>query len=616
MSYCAVNIASFRFSGPNARLDLSKALLDGAKESATAIRRAADIVNRSSQSPENFDKAVSFLAFKSRTTPQNHFDSLGKSVYDICTPLSHCEAATLAEIQAYRDAADLCFMGGSNNLNPATIAGSIDTENTIISKYHLDHPVHDDGNAPQFLWMPRTIDAFKRGVAQVHKQWYLLHHVVMVVHTLASTVDWTPNEKEQPFYSLEKLCSMIEFDTKIAEAAMSRWSKKPVSSAVRRSPVKARKSVKARPGVSVKTARQFCIDTKNKTPSPTPRSSPVESIEQRTVKDGPDEKFPGWNVRIIRRATGDHADHYWYMPEHPNIVVRSKIGVDHIRQIMRRDNMEFVDACKYLSEVEGKKIYFKEGRGNIRRSPQKTPASNEESPENTAMPKENTLNNPVLLPPALMRTTETATSATVKKCSTFPKSTVDYLNKWLDDHKIHPFPSNEERLTIMASTGLNKRQLSVWLSRARKKHRHQTDITSNNSVHGNTAIPPHMDVSLALVNDPVFQLNGVVPSVNQNSIVKRNIASAHQKATTQVIIPGAPKSNALLKASAASSQNKSSVGLTEEEKVYLRYLSCNATSVPATGPNNITSESAAQEHGERSTQLNQSTVAPQLNPGR
>ena len=375
MSYCAVNIASFHFSGPNARLGLSKALLDGAKESAIAIRRAADIVNRSSQSPENFEKAVSFLAFKSRTTPPNHFD-FGKSVYDICTPLSHCEAATLAEIQAYRDAADLGFMEGPNNLDPATMAGSIDTEITIISKYHLDHPVHDDGNAPQFRWMPRTIDAFKRGVAQVHAQWYLLHHVVMVVHALASTVDWAPNENERPFYSLEKLCSMIEFDTKIAEAAISRWSKKPVSSAVRRSPVKARKSVKASPGVSVKTVRQLCIDTKNKTPSPTPRSSPVESIEQRTVKDGPDEKFPGWNVRIIRRATGDHADHYWYMPEHPNTIIRSQIGVYHIRQIMRSNNMEFEDACNYLTEVEGKQTYFARGRGREKkRSSPQIPAS-------------------------------------------------------------------------------------------------------------------------------------------------------------------------------------------------------------------------------------------------
>jgi len=376
MSYCAVNLASFMFAGPNTRLALSKAILDGAVESAKAIRKATNIVNRSSQSTEivdeaMFDRAVSFLAFKSQTVPQNHLVSLGQSAYDICTPLSHREAATLAEIQAYQDAADLCLMGGSK-LDPATIASSIDTKITIISKYHFDQPVQDDENAQQFLRMPRTIDAFKRGVAQVHEHWYLLHQVVMVVHAIASFVDWTPNENEDPFYSLEKLCSMIEFDTEIAKAALSRWSNKPISSTARRSPVKARKSVKARTSLSPKTARQICLDTKIKTPSPTPRSSPVESIEQRTIRDGPDEKFPGWNVREIRRATGEHVDRYWYMPEHPDTIVRSQMGVYHIRQIMIDKNMELLDACNYLIDVEGKQTYFhrRKGRGKKRSSPQ------------------------------------------------------------------------------------------------------------------------------------------------------------------------------------------------------------------------------------------------------
>ena len=206
----------------------------------------------------------------------------------------------------------------------------------------------------------------------MHEHWYLLHQVVMVVHALASFVDWTPNENEDPFYSLEKLCSMIEFDTEIAKAALSRWSNKPISSTARRSPVKARKSVKARTSLSPKTARQICLDTKIKTPSPTPRSSPVESIEQRTIRDGPDEKFPGWNVREIRRATGEHVDRYWYMPEHPDTIVRSQMGVYHIRQIMKDKNMEFFDACNYLIDVEGKQTYFhrRKGRGKKRSSPQ------------------------------------------------------------------------------------------------------------------------------------------------------------------------------------------------------------------------------------------------------
>ena len=205
-----------------------------------------------------------------------------------------------------------------------------------------------------------------------------------------------------------------------------------------------------------------------------------------------------------------------------------------------------------------------------RKSADAVPKSNVESSENTVVPKENTLNNPVLLPPALMRTTETATSVAVKKCSTFPKSTVDYLNKWLDDHKSFPFPSNEEKLIIMASTGLNKRQLSDWLAKARKKHKHQTDTTSKNSDHGNTAIQPHVNNSPALVKDPVLELKDAMPLGAQSSIVsKSNIVSADQKVTTQVIIPGIPKSSALLKASTASSQSKSSVGLSEEAKVYL-----------------------------------------------
>ena len=240
-----------------------------------------------------------------------------------------------------------------------------------------------------------------------------------------------------------------------------------------------------------------------------------------------------------------------------------------------------------------------------RKSTELVPKLKEESPETAVMPKENTLNNsallppakvktlnnPVMLPPALTTTANTVSAAT-KKCSTFPKSTVDYLNKWLEEHKSNPFPSNEEKLVIMASTGLNKRQLSDWLAKARKKHKHQTGTITNNTVHGNSAIPPHVDRSPAIVKDSVFQLKGMTPSVAQSSIgtksnvasadqkattlvaqssivTKGNIASADQKATTQLIIPGIPKSSALLKAPVAPSQSKSSVGLSEEAKLYL-----------------------------------------------
>ena len=52
---------------------------------------------------------------------------------------------------------------------------------------------------------------------------------------------------------------------------------------------------------------------------------------------------------------------------------------------------------------------------------------------------------------------------------TFPQDTYDYLNKWLSQHSACPFPSNDEKATIMADTGLSKRQVSDWFSKQRKK---------------------------------------------------------------------------------------------------------------------------------------------------
>jgi hypothetical protein len=390
MGFTAGNISALSFAGPAHRTTMCDGLLKAANESTNAVKKASNMINEQST---GFDRAVSFLAFKSRhQASQSNISSLiGNSVYNLNNPLSYGDAANLAEIQAYQDALDLCSLGDSIH----KFSGSVDTKLTMISKYQSDHLVQNfDENVPQFKWMPRTVDAFKCGVAQVNEEWYLLHHVVMVVHALARCVDWGVADG-QPIYSLERLCDTVGVDRRKAAAILNHGSAITLPH-VARSPLKARKSVPRAPGKRTSprcsaqslSSKKF-VKKKSKipkgkagaslnTPSPPGANGDVfspskSSPAERTVRDEPDPNFPGWNIRSIRRATGVRQnDNYWYNPNHKSIVVRSQKGVKEINQTIEEKNMDFVSACHHL-QAEGK-LYFQGGKINkLSPSPPKSP---------------------------------------------------------------------------------------------------------------------------------------------------------------------------------------------------------------------------------------------------
>jgi hypothetical protein len=196
--------------------------------------------------------------------------------------------------------------------------------------------------------MPRTVDAFQKGVAKVNEEWYLLHQIMVVVHALACSINWnhnTPNG-DRTIYSLERVCLALGIHKKDAEATIA-----PAASKLRcsmdikkKSPKKARKSVqKAKSpfgGMKVASMISKAIISPN-----------------RTIRDGPDDRFAGWNVRSIRRLNSDQIDNIWYHPDHEDIKVRSTKGVKHIIHTMAEENMDFITACKHLYQTVGK-VYF------------------------------------------------------------------------------------------------------------------------------------------------------------------------------------------------------------------------------------------------------------------
>ncbi|KAL7473776.1 hypothetical protein ACHAXS_014443 [Conticribra weissflogii] len=64
------------------------------------------------------------------------------------------------------------------------------------------------------------------------------------------------------------------------------------------------------------------------------------------------------------------------------------------------------------------------------------------------------------------------------KSAKFSQEIYDYLNAWVAKNPTIPVPSQEEKATIMNDTGLERRQLSDWLHRARRKKKRQDVIAA------------------------------------------------------------------------------------------------------------------------------------------
>jgi len=56
-----------------------------------------------------------------------------------------------------------------------------------------------------------------------------------------------------------------------------------------------------------------------------------------------------------------------------------------------------------------------------------------------------------------------------KRRGNLPKAATNVLKKWLFDHLFHPYPTEEEKSTLGAQTGLTMNQISNWFINARRR---------------------------------------------------------------------------------------------------------------------------------------------------
>lgn len=56
-----------------------------------------------------------------------------------------------------------------------------------------------------------------------------------------------------------------------------------------------------------------------------------------------------------------------------------------------------------------------------------------------------------------------------KRRGNLPKDSVNYLRNWLDQHRFHPYPTEDEKLVMSRDTGLSNLQICNWFINARRR---------------------------------------------------------------------------------------------------------------------------------------------------
>jgi len=133
------------------------------------------------------------------------------------------------------------------------------------------------------------------------------------------------------------------------------------------------------------------------------------------------------------------------------------------------------------------------------------------------------------------------TSPTCKKSShsSLPAETVEYLKAWMmsPQHISHPYPTDAEKATIMAETGIEIKQLTNWFVNNRKRFwkprveaAQKHGIAPHHSIHGTSfsSSPSRIQsidnvlpstVSLPLHNDQVPAMNGSANNIYRAKLV-------------------------------------------------------------------------------------------------
>ena len=192
------------------------------------VWEGSKIVNSQSCSFSTVKKYINLLAFQSKNQKiqprhipfsSNYHKEGVINIYHTNVKIPFGTAAAMADIQAYQDAVELCSL--DSYITHGQLCKFDQCNLSIISQYapyNLKGSTHGSGRY-QFHSTARSIEAFKKGVANVNVEWYLANQVLLVVHVLAlSCVEWKCKDE---LHSLEVLCKTIGLDLTIAKITLS-----------------------------------------------------------------------------------------------------------------------------------------------------------------------------------------------------------------------------------------------------------------------------------------------------------------------------------------------------------------------------------------------------------
>jgi hypothetical protein len=348
----ARNIAKYLFccKGPiHSRMQvLAEQLILGSKDAADRIRDASQIINNNSgslfinnKSGSLLKDATSILSFRSlhRKLKKKDFAPNGSLINIYCNDLTlhHGAASAMADIQAYQDAVELGYLEPYFDPCATKKLTVTDSELSIVSQYaSLDH----NDTSQQFNWMARNINAFVSGVARVNEQWYILNQVLLPVHTLASAC---VELREFQFYTLAIMCEAIGVELLVAEESLKRGVARPNW-----------------PALKDKDNQEDGTKKKKKN-----RLRGISGVSRTVYANAPCEHFPApWTVKGIQRINSTHVDNYWSYPGLNGIVVRSKVGVKEMIEVMEKNHVDVITAYNKLIS-EGKQKFFAGRRSDV-----------------------------------------------------------------------------------------------------------------------------------------------------------------------------------------------------------------------------------------------------------
>lgn len=311
----------FCHSGQNEirKQHLGEDLLKHAMDAAESVQNGSKAINNRSPAMDEYVNSLSFKSVQRKINEDIFLDESKEgmiSLYDTKKIIHFGTAAAMADIQAYYDAVELC--GIESYYIPGKTRRLSEDNRSIVAQYETDTINDSEKRSPQFYWMSRRIDAFKKGYARVNEKWYLENQVLTVVHMLASTcVDWSHSDGEHAGYNLETLCRKINIDLNDAKRALSQGAVNPTW-----------------PEPDVKTAYSPALSDVGPTNGPirgrqkarhrTPSDAPA-ALSAAVVYEGTDPEFPGWTIQHRQRLNSPRLDYYWSHPELQGVIVRSKV---------------------------------------------------------------------------------------------------------------------------------------------------------------------------------------------------------------------------------------------------------------------------------------------------